>query len=293
MANVLLILLLAPLFDGAARKLKAFIQSRQGPPLLQPYLDLMKLFAKEDLQPGGGLLFRAAPVVGLAALLVAAMLIPLGGAPPLGGYGDSIVWVYVMSLAAVAVMVGAFASGNPYAYAGAGRETMMMLTVEPIVVTALAAGFVKSKTLLLGGMMDWQLGHGMTASMAVAGIAFLLALQANMSRLPFDMVEAEGEVVDGPLIEYSGPRLALLKLSLCIRQLIYAAVFVSVFVPWPRVEPAAVSLVLTLAKALGVLLATGVVDSIMPRLRIDQSMTFMSRILLVALSGLALALMGA
>ncbi|MGB9619605.1 MAG: NADH-quinone oxidoreductase subunit H, partial [Armatimonadota bacterium] len=78
---------------------------------------------------------------------------------------------------AVALILGAFASGNPFAYAGAGREMMMMLTVEPIVVLAILAGMVKAKTLLFGGLVEWQLANGATVSMTVAAIAFFLALQ--------------------------------------------------------------------------------------------------------------------
>jgi len=290
--NLVAVLLLAPLFDGVMRKLKAVIHSRKGPPITQPYRDLMKLLAKEDLLSGGGVVFRAAPVVALAALLVAAMLTPIGTKPPLGNYGDIIVWIYVISIAAVAVMLGAFASGNPFAYAGAGREMMMMLTVEPIVILALLAGVVKAKTLLMGGVVAWQLANGITTSMAVAAIAFFLAMQANVGRLPFDIVEAESEIVEGPFIEYSGPRLALCKLGFYVRQLVFALLFVSVFIPWPNVDLTALAMLLTLVKALVVLLLVGVIDSVVPRLRIDQSMTYMSRVLFVAIGGVALALIG-
>ncbi len=290
--NLVLVLLLAPLFDGVMRKLKALIHSRQGPPFTQPYRDLLKLLAKEDLQPVGSVVFRAAPVVSLAALLVAVMLIPIGTNAALGGKGDAIVWIYVMSVAAVALMLGAFASGNPFAYAGAGREMMMMLTAEPIVILALLAGVVKAKTLLLGGLVEWQLANGATVSMAVAGVAFFLALQANVGRLPFDIVEAESEIVDGPFIEYSGPRLALCKLGFYVRQLMFALLFVSVFIPWPSVGITPLATALALVKALVVLLVVGLIDCVVPRLRIDQSMTYMSRVLFVALGAVALALIG-
>ena len=290
--NVALALLLAPLFEGVIRKLKAVIQSRKGPPITQPYRDVMKLLGKEDLEPGGGVIFRWAPVISLAALLVAAMLTPMGTKPPLGVAGDMIVWIYILSLAAVATVLGAFASGNPFAYAGAGREMMMLLSVEPVALLALLTGVVKSHTLLMGGMMDWQLANGPSMSMVVAGIAFFLALQANIGRLPFDIVEAETEIAGGPFIEYGGPRLALCKIAFWVRQLIFAFVLVSIFVPWPAVEPGALAVALGLVKVLVVLVLVGVIDSVVPRLRIDQSMTYMSRILFVALGALGFALIG-
>lgn len=290
--NLALAVLLAPLFEGIVRKLKAVIQSRKGPPITQPYRDILKLLAKENLQPGGGVIFRWAPVFTLAALLVAAMLTPMGAKPPLGMTGDTIVWIYVLSLAAVAMMLGAFASGNPFGYAGAGREMMMLLSVEPVALLALLTGVVKSKSLLMGSMMDWQLANGPTMSMAAAGVAFFLALQANIGRLPFDIVEAETEVAGGPLIEYSGPNLAVCKIGFWVRQFIFSFVLVSIFIPWPAVQPQALAVVIGLVKVLVVLLVVGVIDSVVPRLRIDQSMTYMSRILFVALGAVAFALVG-
>lgn len=290
--NLILALLLAPLFEGMMRKLKAVIHSRKGPPIIQPYIDLLKLLGKEDLQPGGGTIFRMAPVVALGAMLVAATLTPLGGKPPLGLAGDTIVWIYVISLAAVAIMLGAFASGNPYSYAGASREMMMLLSVEPVVIVALLAAGVKAQTLVMGEMMGWQLAHGPTVSMAVAGIAFFLALQANAGRLPFDIVEAETEIVEGPFMEYSGPRLALYKLASYIRQFVFSFVLVSIFIPWPMVKLLPLAILIGLAKVLVVLLLIGVIDSVNPRLRVDQAMNYMGRVLFVALAALAFAVIG-
>lgn len=290
--NIILVLALAPLFEGVIRKLKAIIQSRKGPPITQPYIDLLKLLGKEDLQPGTGTIFRMAPVLALGAILVAAALVPIGAAPPLGTAGDMIVWIYVMSLAAVAVMFGAFASRNPFAYAGASREMMMLLSAEPIAILALITAGVKAHSLLMGSAIDWQLAHGPTMSMACAGIAFFLALQANVGRLPFDIAEAESEIVEGPFMEYSGPRLALYKMAFYIRQLIFSLMLVSIFVPWPGVASYPLALVITLAKTLVVFVLIALIDSVSPRLRIDQAMSYMSRVVFVALAALAFAAIG-
>jgi formate hydrogenlyase subunit 4 len=290
--NLVLALLLAPLFEGMMRKLKAVIHSRKGPPIIQPYIDVLKLFGKEDLQPGGGTLFRMAPVVALGAMLVAVLLTPMGGKAPLGLAGDTIVWIYVVSLAAVAMVLGAFASGNPFAYTGASREMMMLLSAELVAVVALLTAGFKAQTLLMGGMMDWQLAHGPTMSMAAAGIAFFLALQANAGRLPFDIVEAESEIVGGPLLEYSGPRLALYKMAFYVRQFVFSFVLVSIFIPWPMVKLHPLAVLVSLAKVLVVLILVVVIDSVNPRLRIDQSMNYMARLLFVALAALAFAVIG-
>ena len=292
LVNLIVVLAVAPLFDGVMRKLKAIIHSRQGPPITQTYIDLFKLLGKEDLQSGGGPIFRLAPIMVLGAMLMAALFTPLGGKPPLGVAGDTIVWIYVISLAAVAIMLGAFASGNPYAYEGASREMMMLLTVEPIVIAALLTAAVKAGTLSIGGIMAWQVTNGPTMSMALATIAFFLALQANLGRLPFDIVEAESEIMEGPIIEYSGPRLAMYKMAFYVRQLIFPLVLVSVFIPWPIVNLYPLAVLVTLAKVLVVLLIVGLIECVNPRLRIDQSMTYMSRVLFVALASLVFAVIG-
>lgn len=292
LSNLVVALALAPLFDGVMRKFKAFIHSRKGPPITQSYTDILKLLGKEDIQSGGGAIFRAAPIVVLGAMLVAALLTPLGASPPLGIAGDTIVWIYIISLAAVAIMLGAFASGNPFAYEGASREMMMLLTVEPVVIASLLTATVKAGTLSMGGIMAWQAANGPSMSMAFAGVAFFLALQANLGRLPFDIVEAESEIVEGPIIEYSGPRLAMYKMAFYVRQLIFPLVLVSLFIPWPVVNLYPLAILITLAKVLVVLLIVGLIEVVNPRLRIDQSMTYMSRVLFVALAGLVFAAMG-
>jgi len=169
---------------------------------------------------------------------------------------------------------------------------MMLLSVEPVVIVALLTAGVKAHSLLLGDILNWQLGHGPTMSMAFAGIAFFLALQANAGRLPFDVVEAETEIMEGPFLEFSGPRLALSKLAFYVRQWVFCLILVSVFIPWPLLKPYPLAVVATLAKALVVLILVGVIDTVNPRLKIDQSMNYMTRILFVAFAALAFATIG-
>jgi formate hydrogenlyase subunit 4 len=289
--NLALVIVLAPLFEGFMRKLKAVIHSRKGPPIIQPYLDILKLLGKEDLRPTSSLVFAVAPIVALAAVLAVAAMTPMGAGAGLP-MGDMIVWIYLLSLSAVAVVLGAFASKNPYAYVGSSREVMMLLTAEPVVVIALLAAAVKSKSLVMSDMITFQLGHGPSISLLFAGFAFFLALQAQLAKLPFDIPEAETEIMEGPFIEQSGPRLALFKLAHYGKQLVFASVLVSVFIPWPRVPLFPANLLVALAKVFVLLLLVGVIDAVNPRLRIDQSMTYFSRVALLALVALAFAVVG-
>jgi formate hydrogenlyase subunit 4 len=290
--NVALALLLAPLYEGLMRKLKATIHSRIGPPVTQPYLDLFKLLGKEDLRTSGGMLYAAAPALSLGSVLLLALLVPMGARPPLGFAGDIVVLLYVAAISAVLLMLTAFGSGSPYASVGSSREMMMLLSVEPVMVVALVVGALKAGTLATSDIIVWQLEHGPTISMAIAGIAFFLALQAQAGKLPFDIPEADQEIMGGPLIEQSGPRLALFRWAMWSKQFVLAVLLVEVFLPWPGTGVFTLDLVLTLVKAFVVLVVVALVDVVNPRLRIDQAMGYYLRVAFSSIAALAFAVIG-
>jgi len=290
--NVAVALLLSPLYEGIMRKLRATVHSRKGPPVIQPYLDLLKLLGKEDLRTTRGVIYDAAPALALGSVLLLAMFVPMGESPPLGFAGDLIVLVYVALMAPVAMMLAGFASASPYAYVGGSREMMMIFTMEPVLVVALVVGAVKAGTLGVGGIVDWQLTSGPSPSMVVAGAAFLLGLQAQAGKLPFDIAEADQEIMGGPLVEQSGPRLALFRWAMLARQLVFAFLFVEVFIPWPHTGFFPLDLGLAMAKALAVLVLVALVDVVNPRLRIDQGMSYFLRVGLISFVALAFAVVG-
>jgi len=292
--NLALVVALAPLAEGIVRRLRAIVHSRQGPPLTQPYLDLAKLLIKEDLNPGSGLIWRLAPAVCLGAVLTAALLAPIGPRPPLGFAGDLFAFIYLAALGGVAIILAAFASGSSYACVGASREMMMMLSVEPVIAIALVTAAVKSGSMRFEEMATSYAAAGPSVSMVVAGVAFLLALQAHVGKLPFDIAEAEQEIMEGPFVERSGPGLALFKLASYSRVIVFGAVLTQIFVPWPRVGIWPVDLAINLLLVGIVVALVGLVSAVNPRLRIDQSMSFFSRIVVfVAIAGLVFASIGA
>jgi len=306
--NLVLVLGLAPLFEGAVRKfVRARVHSRQGPPLWQPYYDLCKLLIKEDLQVSDHWLLRLAPKLCLAAIMVTALLVPIGLLrAPLGESGDLIALVYFVGLAAVAVVLGAAASESPYASIGLGREVMLLLTVEPVLVISLLTAAVNAHSLRLSEMVAWQVSHGPSISMAIAALSLLLSLQAQAGKLPFDIAEADQEIMGGPFIEQSGPKLALYRWSFWAKQVVFAAILCSVFIPWPRLDllapgggalgPAlqgAGNIVITLAKMAVVIVFVGLVEVVNPRLRIDQALSYFLGIIFMAVIGLTFALLGA
>lgn len=291
--NLGLALFLGPLFEGFVRKyVRARIaHSRVGPlaGVWQPFIDLGKLFAKENLDVGGGALQRMSPVLCLTATLCAALLIPLARRTPLEMGGDFIVFVYVIGISAICMIVGGMASASPYSYAGATREMMMFIIVEPVMVIALIAGAVNSQSLRLSDMMNWNLAHGASLSMLIAGFALLMALLAQFGKLPFDIPEAEQELMGGPFVEMSGPKLALFKWAIWARQFVFAALLVGIFVPWPRVDAFALQALLTVVKVFIVFVIVGLADVVNPRLRIDQALGFYLAIIITAAIAVVLA----
>jgi len=291
--NVAAALLLAPLCEGLMRKLRAAVHSRIGPPVTQPYWDLLKLLGKEDLRSTGGAVYAAIPAITLGSVLLLAAMVPMGtAAAPLAFASDLIVMLYVSTMSAVLIMLVGFASSSPYASIGSSREMMMLLSVEPILAIALCVGAFKAKTLALAGIVNWQVQNGPSISMAIAGVAFLLALQAVAGKLPFDIAEADQEIMGGSLVEQSGPRLALFRWTMWVKQFVLAFLLVRVFFPWPYFAVPVADLAATVVKVLVVLTLVAVVDVVNPRLRIDQAMGYFMRVGVSSLAALAFAVIG-
>ncbi len=289
--NILLVLLAAPLLDGVLRKVRARIHSRQGPPVLQTYYDLAKLMVKEDQSGANNFLFNAAPVICLGSVLLAALFVPMGGVVPLGFSGDILVLVYVLTLAPIFLCLGGMASGSPYAYVGVNREIMLLMVVEPVLAVALISTAVKANSLMLAQCIDRYVSSAPEISLIVGAIAFFLILQPEVSKVPFDLAEAEQEIMEGPLIEYSGRKLALLKWSMYSKQIVLIGLFTGVFLPWPGTGFLPFGILIALVKILVAAVLVEVVAQVFPRLKINQAVRYFAIVIAVALTGLALAVM--
>lgn len=284
--NLLLFMLAAPLLEGVIRRLTARIQSRQGPPLIQPYLDLLKLLGKENLVPGNWA-FNLAPVLALASILSVICLVPMGfGTHRLAADNDIITVIYLLTLGGVSVLLGALASRNIFASIGASREMVTMVMVEPVLAMTLILGAVKAGTLQIAGATS-GLGQGYGWPAALMLVVYLMALQAFVGRQPFDIAEAESEIVEGPFIEFSGPNFALFRYYLMLKQMFYAGLFVAVFLPFLRTGYAFLDVLAHLAGTVLIFVVIALVGATNPRLRIDQAVRYYA-----CLGGVALAAVG-
>ena len=289
MANVGLLLALAPLGEGALRKVTACLQSRRGPPLWQPYMDLLKLLGKEDVESGQSpAIQRLAAWFSLAVVLTISCFAPLGFRPPLSDAGDVILLIYLLTLSGVCSLIGGLAAGSTYSLLGIGREMMSMIALEPLFAIALIIGAVHAHSLRLDAVLNGSVYA--TDGFPWAGVLMLgvmaASFQAFIQRAPFDISEAETEIMEGPLVEYSGPKLALFKYAQMGRLIIHSALFVALFVPWGS------GFVFFWAKVAAVILVVTLVAATHARYRIDQAIRFYGALLGAGFAALALASIG-
>lgn len=290
--NLLLVLIAAPLLDGLLRKLRARIHSRRGPPVFQTYYDLAKLMVKEDQSAANNFIFNAAPIVCLGSVLMAALFVPMGGVVPLGFAGDVLVLVYILTITPVCISLGGMASGSPYAYVGVSREVMLLMVVEPVLAITLIAMALKAHSLVLADCIGRYVAGAPEISLIICAIAFFLVLQPEVAKVPFDISEAEQEIMEGPLVEYSGRKLALLKWSLYSKQIVLYALLAGGFFPWPKTRFLVVDVVVAVVKIAVIAVLVEVIAQVFPRLKINQAIRFFGIVVAVALAGLLLAVMG-
>ena len=229
---------------GVDRKLYARLQRRVGPPIYQPCIDMIKLSQKETLIPrtANGTVFRFAPLLGFAGMLAAIAVIPVTGIySGLYQSGDLLVLLYLLSTPALALMIGASASGSPYSSVGLSREMTMVLAYEiPLLVVFLTVGMRVgmagggTAVFSLSSIVNFQLKNGallFDLPMLPAFAAFLCCIPGTIGVVPFDIPEAETEIAEGPLLEYSGIGLAMFKLTGGLKILVLSALAVALFFP--------------------------------------------------------------
>ena len=291
--NIALALVLAPLFEGVMRKITAVVQSRKGPPLTQPYMDLAKLLIKEDIEVGHvPARQRLSALLAPAAVLAGALFLPISGHAPLAGGADAVMMIYLLSLAGIAVLIAALAAGSPYSMMGMSREMMSMMTLEPLFAVTIVAAAFKAGSLRLDDIFRGTLWNSGIASTVMLLIVMLAAFQAFVGRAPFDTTEAETEIMEGPLMEYSGPKLALFKYAHMLKMFVYAGLFTALFVPGLKsLNPVAGVGIFIACQFVLVLLVT-LFAATHARYRIDQVVRYYAILFGCAVVSLVVAVMG-
>jgi formate hydrogenlyase subunit 4 len=298
-------------YKGIDRRISARLTSRIGPPIRQPFWDVGKLLLKETIVPKNAIawLFNAMPILAFASSLTLLLYIPFGVLKaPLEGYGDLVVILYLLTLQSLAMAIGGFASGSPFSSVGAQREMVLMMSYEMPLATVIVGFALIYRSFSLTTIAStpvWSIVSPLAAfGVLLLFVALLTVTPAELAKLPFDIAEAETEIAEGMLAEYSGRNLALFYLSDAVRGFAMAAIEVVLFFPFTLSSILGLSLtgfalyaveaLWFLLKVLIIyLLAVTLVRTSFGRFKIDQaSRIFWVHVNLVALLGLALIWVG-
>jgi len=280
------------------RKVTAKVQYRVGPPLLQPLIDIVKLLGKETLIPAGSskITFLMAPVIGLASVILVSTLLWINNIYPAKSFlGDLIVVLYLLVIPSISIIMGGFASRNPFASLGASREMKLILSYElpfilAVLVTVIKSGF----TFRLGEILTFQAQNGAFVgswSGTLALIVAIICMQAKLALVPFDIPEAETEIAGGPLIEYSGSGLAIYRLMKNMLMFTVPFFLIIVFIGGLRFD--GIHLLYGVLKYIGLVALMTVIRNTNPRIRIDQAVKFFwGPVTIIAIIAIILALLG-
>ncbi|NOX71077.1 MAG: NADH-quinone oxidoreductase subunit H [Candidatus Micrarchaeota archaeon] len=248
------------LYEGIMRKVTARMQHRRGPPIWQPFLDWIKTMTKENITPkaGSGFLMTLCPIVAFASAVMAVMFVPIAGFPSIGFEGNTFVFLYFLFQSVVFFAISGFATGNPYGIVGSIREIMQIISYElPFVISVITIGLFSSFTVK----------PFIVFTFPFAFIGFILGVMGKLGIAPFHIPEAEQEIIEGALTEYTGARLGMFQLA-------KAALL------WVSVSAAAVmllgggNLIIFLIKSLIILFILTFLSNIFARMRIDHAFRF-------------------
>jgi NADH-quinone oxidoreductase subunit H len=258
------------------RKVTARVQLRVGPPWYQPFADTAKLFGKEVVVPAGARHtgFLIMPVVGLAAATLASTILWLVNLRIGTSFvGDSIVTLYVMTIPAIALIIGGSASGNPLGALGSAREMKLLFGYELPLVIAFLTTIVKVGSFSFDKILLYQQYNGVMLGSVSGVLAFIVAIfcaQAKLGFLPFDIAEAETEIAGGTHIEYSGAPLAVVRLNTAIMYLVMPVFIITMF--WGGISFVGWRILTSILKYVCIVVIMVLIKNTNPRVRIDQAL---------------------
>lgn len=275
--HILVALSLPPLLLGIIAKTKALFAGRVGPPVLQPYYDLIKLFQKGTVYSTTTTwVFRAGPVVGLVTAALAALLVPLANsATPISFTGDLVLLAYLLGLGRFFTASAALDTGSAFEGMGAAREVTFSCLAEPAFFLGLLVLAKLSGSVQLAGMLNSSLAsHWPTAgaSLALVLVSWFIVLLAENSRIPFDDPNTHLELTmihEVMVLDHSGPALGMILYAAALKLFVFTALIVRLAFPLATGNPL-LDWPIFFGAMLLVAVAIGVVESTMARLRLTQ-----------------------
>lgn len=270
-----LALALAPLLSGVINRTKAWFAGRRGQPLLQAYYDLAKLLRKGAVYSHTTTwVFRAGPVVGLAAVLIVLALLPFGGMPaPVAFAGDLVLFAYLLGLLRFFTVIAALDTGSSFEGMGASREVQLAALAELALFLGLAALAKYTHSLSLSSIFGeievrtWQVA-GPTLLLVV--LALMVVLLAENARIPVDDPNTHLELTmihEAMVLDHSGPDLAFIFYTAALKLWVFGALIVGIVLP-VRTGWIALDLAAAVSGLLALGVVVGIIESSMARLRL-------------------------
>ncbi len=280
--GVLFLVAFAFFSEWVDRKAVARLQNRVGPlragpaGILQPLADFLKLLAKEDIMPAAvdRLFFTSVPVVMLALALTPLFVIPIAAPTALTWFeGDVIFILFLLSFLVVATFLGAWASTNRFSAFGGERAALQMLGFEIPLTLALIGPALAAQSLSVSKIAQAQAGGLWYVVTQPLGFAIVVvSFLAELNLIPFDVPEAETELVAGWLVEFSGKKLALLRLTKDLEVVLAASLMTALYLGGPEAPWGLPPVLGFLLKAIPCLLLLSNLRALFARFRIDQAL---------------------
>lgn len=257
-------------FMGVGRVITARLQRRVGPPVWQPYLDVIKCFARRSISHH--FIMDLGSMMGLAGLVAAATLLPVAGWLPFPSGGPLIVILYLMPIGYLGMAMGVSASGNPLAAIGIGRALTLMVGYEvpfAMLLLSMVAAFDTSLLSVMAQVQAGGVGAWNALRMPLGFLASLVAMQAMLAEKPFDAMIAPAEIASGPMVELSGKFLGLAFLQHAVSIYVVTGLVVNMYLG------GAASVPVFFLKQLVLFSLTMGVNGIFARFRIEQATVFL------------------
>jgi formate hydrogenlyase subunit 4 len=288
---------LAPLIGGAVTRVKAICAGRTGPPLLQPYRDLRRLLGKQAVYSRTTTwVFRAGPVMGLASVIAAGLLMSFGGAPALLRFpGDFLLLVYLLGLGRFFTALAALDTGSSFEGMGAAREVTFASFAEPALLLCLVVLARATGDLSLSGMLDAglpELWHTQGPALLLAAVALLGVALAENARIPVDDPTTHLELTmvhEAMVLDHSGPDLALIQYGASLKLFLFGALVVRLALGFPFSSPWT-SLGVFLGGMAAFAVVVGLVESTTARLRMNRVPHFLTATAILGVFSLVLLL---
>lgn len=260
------------------RKFHARMQNRKGPPWFQPLADFIKLSAKEGIIPeeANATLFRLMPLLALTAATVSFFYIPLWSTRALYSFdGDLIVVIYLLTIPTLALFLAGWVSASLYSMLGAVRALTQLFAYEVPLFMAVLSPAILAGSWSLSEIAAFFNDKPLFIIFNVPGFLIsLIALLGKLEKVPFDIPEAETEIVGGSFTEYSGRYLAFFRMAVDIEMLVGASLVAALFLPIGLDLHPVAGFIVYILKVLFVVALLSVLRTIFARIRIDQMIRF-------------------